>query len=353
MAPWRAHATGAAALAVALAVAVPAAAVQQTARDSAGRVITFDVQAPGADVPGYAGILDGLLHGAEISQVVVTIVPETAIATTCGAGAAACYRYSSREGATIFVPSLPPDRVRGSLAHEYGHHVDATRPHLAGARGLDGTPSWWASRGMGGLLAGGSVAWDYSLGWDRSIAEVFAEDYTLANGARATSSIRWLGNPTPAVVDAIRADLVGPAAPAGTPGPGSVAPAPPPAGAGGAAGARRRVVAKGSGRLAAGRRARIDFALTAPRAVWVRVSGASGGRVRAVLRCGRRALGGAAALPGRRAVVRATRVGPGRCRVTLRAVGGASRFRAVVSTGAPGARAAEAPGAGRAREISG
>ncbi len=63
-----------------LAAAAPAGAVLQVTHDSAGRPIHFDVQATGADVAGYTAILDGLLHGQEISDVTVTIVPQSSIA---------------------------------------------------------------------------------------------------------------------------------------------------------------------------------------------------------------------------------------------------------------------------------
>ena len=83
------------AAAMVLAAAAPAGAVPETTHDSAGRPIHFDVQAQGADVAGYTAILDGLLHGDEISDVTVTIVPQPSIATQCGTGAAACYRPCS------------------------------------------------------------------------------------------------------------------------------------------------------------------------------------------------------------------------------------------------------------------
>ncbi len=113
------------AAALMLACAVPAMAVQQVTHDSAGRPITFDVQAQGADVAGYSAVLDGLLHGAEISDVTVTIVPQSSIASECEPGAVACYRWSSRDGAAMFVPSQPPragprlagPRVRPSRRH--------------------------------------------------------------------------------------------------------------------------------------------------------------------------------------------------------------------------------------------
>jgi hypothetical protein len=324
------------ATALTLAGAVPAMAVQQVTHDSAGRPITFDLQAQGADVAGYTAVLDGLQHGAEISDVTVTIVPQSSIATECDSGAVACYRWSSRGRAVMFVPNLPPAQVRGSLAHEYGHHVDATRPHLQGAKGLDGTAGWWQARGMAALLAQGQVAWDYSLGWDHSIAEIFAEDYKLTNILGETSQIRWLGAPSAVVSDAIRADLAGATV---TPVPPAQAPLPPPSATGpapasGAAttGAGARKVIRSSGRLAAGRRSRVRFSVTSVRRVAVNVKGVTGDRVRAVLRCNGKPVAGAAARRGRPATVHAARVAPGACRVTLRAVGASSSYRVTVVT---------------------
>ena len=173
----------------------------------------------------------------------------------CGdAQAVACYRWSSRGDAAMFVPAVPATEVRAALTHEYGHHIDATRPHVTGARGLDGTPSWWRARGMADRLARGEVAWDYSRGWDHAVAEIYAEDYAVTNGA-GTSGIRWLGDPPSAVQDAIRADLAGPVVAPAPPAPAPpTAPAPQPAA--GTSAAPKPLLARRSGRLAAGARAR-------------------------------------------------------------------------------------------------
>ena len=110
----RPRVTGVVALVIAAVAAAPAGAVTQVTHDSAGRAITFDVQATGADVAGYTAILDGLLHGAEISTVVVTIVAESSIATQCRSSqAVACYRWSTRGDAAMFVPAVPATEVRG------------------------------------------------------------------------------------------------------------------------------------------------------------------------------------------------------------------------------------------------
>ncbi|MDH3226487.1 MAG: hypothetical protein OEM67_05285, partial [Thermoleophilia bacterium] len=173
----------AAALTASAALATTAAAAEQVVNDSRGRPITFDVQAAGVDVNGYAAILDRSLHGNEISDVVVRVIPENQIARECGSGALACYQWSNRGGALITVPSMPPAQVTSPLVHEYGHHVDATYAHLDSARGLDGTARWWSARGMAALLSSGQVAFSYGLGWPRSVAEIFAEDYKNLNAS--------------------------------------------------------------------------------------------------------------------------------------------------------------------------
>ncbi len=245
--------------------------------DSAGRAITFDVRATsGADVPGYTAILDGLLHGAEISSVVVTVIPESAVATECGdAQAIACYRWSRR--ATRPCTSRPSPRRRCAAPSPTSMGITLTPPGpTCPAPGvLDGTASWWRARDMAGLLSRGLAAWDYSLGWDHSIAEIYAEDYAVTNGA-GSSGIRWLGDPPSAVQDAIRADLAGAVAPPTLLAP-APAPAPAPQPGAGATAASAPAIARRSGRLQAGARARISFEVTDPERLSVRVSGATAG----------------------------------------------------------------------------
>ena len=67
--------------------------------------------------------------------------------------------------------------IEDTLLHEYGHHLD-TYWRVSGVPELNGTPVWWAARGMAALLAQHQVAFDYSLGWSHGIGEIFAEDYS-------------------------------------------------------------------------------------------------------------------------------------------------------------------------------
>jgi hypothetical protein len=55
-------------------------------------------------------------------------------------------------------------------------------------------------------LRSGQVTWDYELGWQRSIGEIFAEDYVQLH-ARPRYGITWLARPSGSVLTAIRRDI--------------------------------------------------------------------------------------------------------------------------------------------------
>jgi hypothetical protein len=194
---FRGRAVVAALLAVlALAGATGANAAIVISHDDQGRTITFDVRAATVDTEWYASVLRAAAHGNEISNVTITIVPETQIPALCGGEeAAAC--YSKTAPATIFVPAGKSRLLETILLHEYGHHLD-TYWHVTGEPELNGTPAWWAARGMASLLADHQVAFDYSLGWSHSIAEVFAEDYAYIH-THSRYGITWLSPPDAAL----------------------------------------------------------------------------------------------------------------------------------------------------------
>lgn len=337
-----------------LAISPIAAAEIRTFDDGQGRTITLDLQTGGVDAEGYASILRSAIHGGEITTVTTRVVAPQQISSLCGSGAAACYRYSGRRG-TITVPARAPQDVRHALLHEYGHHVDFSidTPQVTG-RGGDGTPGWWDSRGIAALLSQGDVAYDYSLGWSRSIAEIYAEDYVQAHGD-ARFGISWLSAPSGATLDAVRRDVQGvppsppvppdpaPLPPPPTPDPpgpigaepqGTSPPAPP-----GAAESRPKAgkVKRGRTRRSRGRVVtRYAGFVRGGRAVSIRLGARAGRRaaVRAALRradrrsalrvgiiCGRRTLGVRTARRARVALL-GRRLGAGRCRVVLRNTGG-------------------------------
>lgn len=285
-----------------LAFAPPAAADVVERRDAEGRTIRFDVRAATADVDWYADLLRNAGHGDEIAEVTIRIVPQGALDEACGAGAGGC--YSRRRGeALIVVPAGRTLTVAHTVVHEYGHHVDAAHG-VAGVPEPNGTPAWWDARGMGEQLAAGAVSRTYSRGWDRSIAEVFAEDYASLN-LQTAYRISWLAAPDAAVALALRIDVAGiPEAP-------RVAPVGP-------------LVLTRSGVLRPRAQHALPFQLVGPGrriTFTARVAGATrpGIRARMELRCDGRLVASRAL---RRRVASATidlgGVGPARCSVALR-----------------------------------
>jgi hypothetical protein len=190
------------ALVLTLALAGGAGAAIITSSDLQGRQITFDVRATAVDTTWYTDVLRATAHGNEISNVTIRIVPDVQIEALCGNEAAACYTRSGGRP-TIMIPAGKNQFIEGTLIHEYGHHVDASTPN-PGIPELNGIPSWWADRGMAALLANRTVAFDYSKGWDHSIAEIFAEDYAYIHvGTSYRYAITWLTPPD----DKLKADM--------------------------------------------------------------------------------------------------------------------------------------------------
>ena len=198
-------------LALTLAVVAGANAAIITSTDGQGRPITFDVRATAVDINWYADVLRATAHGNEISNVTIRIVPDQQIDGLCGDAAAACYSHD-RPRPTIFVAAGKSQNIEGTLIHEYGHHLDAST-RVPGIPELNGTPAWWNARGMAALLASRQVAFDYSLAWEHSIAEIFAEDYAYIHvGPTYHYAITWMKPPDDALKATMFAELGSPPA---------------------------------------------------------------------------------------------------------------------------------------------
>jgi hypothetical protein len=176
-------------------------------RDAAGRQIRFDVRAPDVDVDWYAGLLRTAAHGPEVESVIVRIVPWDAVGRACGEDAEACYTETPDAGGLIVVPAGKGGYVAHALLHEYGHHLDWSVP-VEGMPEPNGTPLWNAARDIPRRLRAGDVRTNYSRGWERSVGEIFAEDYAQLH-LRTSFDIGWLAKPRASVLDALRADLPG------------------------------------------------------------------------------------------------------------------------------------------------
>src|SRR6186713_296659 len=185
----------------ALAFSGEAMAAEVLSQDNEGRTIHFDVAVDGVDAEWYAALLRAAPHGNEISTVTIDIVSWDVVHSTCGRDASGCYARN-----TITVAAEENDDNAHTVVHEYGHHLDRSTP-VTGVREPNGTPVWWRARGMERLVRVSSVATSYVLGWERSIAEIFAEDYAQLALGDGDYNIGWLPSPDATVLAAVKFDL--------------------------------------------------------------------------------------------------------------------------------------------------
>lgn len=292
-----------------LAFAGQAAAEDVVVDDGEGRSITFDVRAEGVDVEWYAALLRAAPHADEIATVRVALVSRAQLTEECGAEARGCYSRGR-----ITVPAVQTDVNAHTLVHEYGHHVDASRG-VAGQREPNGSSTWWRARGLARLVELRSVYRGYVRGWDRNIAEIFAEDYAQLARPGGPFRIGWLEGPSEAVRAAILHDLgLGP----------EPAPAKPPG--------LKPVSFERRGTLAPRRGATVPFGLLGPSrrvraTVTVAGAAAAGVRARLELRCdGRRISSRTLATRTRVVSIDRPNLGPAeRCTVTVTNTGAAAR----------------------------
>ena len=185
-----------------LALAGRASAAEVLLQDDQGRQIRFDVRVEGADAEWFAAILRAAPHGDEIATIRIDLVSRAELRSSCGDEALGCYSRN-----TMVIPGEQSEETAHTLVHEYGHHIDRSRP-VAGVPEPNGTSEWWRARGMEQLYRQQSVERSYISGWNRSIAEIFAEDYAqLARPNPGDYAITWLGPPSETVLAALRADF--------------------------------------------------------------------------------------------------------------------------------------------------
>ncbi len=133
-----------------------------------------------------ADFLAQLYHGPELGGVSVYIAPLAEIKQVCGSGdAAGCYSPAQR---LIVAPGsdLPNGvSVETILAHEYGHHVAASRDN-APWPALDWGGKRWASyEGVCARQAAGTAfPGDEGIHYLQNPGEAFAESYRLLNFQR-------------------------------------------------------------------------------------------------------------------------------------------------------------------------
>jgi hypothetical protein len=134
----------------------------------------------------WADFMTSLIHGPELSTVAIHMAPLAEVKRTCGLSALACYSDRTH---TIVVPGENPDfetSIEGALAHEYGHHVAASRLNPPFETVDYGTKRWatyeniCAKATAGSLYPGAEDTAHYTL----NPGEAFAESYRVLNEQR-------------------------------------------------------------------------------------------------------------------------------------------------------------------------
>ncbi len=134
----------------------------------------------------WADFLATLLHGPEISTVIVYLAPLREVQLICGRSALACYSPSDRLLVAPAEDVTSDISAESVVMHEYGHHVAASRSDAPWAAIDYGTKRWasylqvCARSQQGQLFPGAEDATNYRF----NPGEAFAETYRLLNERR-------------------------------------------------------------------------------------------------------------------------------------------------------------------------
>src|SRR4051812_16897039 len=164
----------------------------------------------------YVDFLDSLEHGRELSSLKIFVAPPAEVLAECGGqeGTLACYDSGTK---LMVVPGEQTDTGNAGVttsyvvAHEYGHHVAASRSN-APFRAFSFGPKYWSSyervcdRSLKGLLAPGNEAELYFS----NPGEGWAETYAHLRYPDVSWDFNPLMKPDAAAYEAARRDVLAP-----------------------------------------------------------------------------------------------------------------------------------------------
>jgi hypothetical protein len=166
----------------------------------------------------WADFLASLVHGSELSSVIVFLAPESQVGRLCGQDAVACYSPPDK---LLVAPGEDPASdlsAEAVITHEYGHHVAANRSNAPWDALDTGTKRWASSiqvcaKAKKGDLAPGA---EDPVQYEINPGEGFAESYRVLNERKAGHpETPWqivsdALYPTPAALQALELDVTSP-----------------------------------------------------------------------------------------------------------------------------------------------
>jgi hypothetical protein len=131
---------------------------------------------------GWATYLGALVHGTELAQLTLNLIPLSDVQRVCGGQALACY---DPQGENIYASpedQLDSPAAKEIVAHEYGHHVANNRSD-APWQALDyGTKRWSSYENICAKAAAGQASpGDEGTHYFQNSGEAFAESYRVLN----------------------------------------------------------------------------------------------------------------------------------------------------------------------------
>jgi hypothetical protein len=167
-------------------------------------------------VQSYVDFLDSLQHGTELSRLRIYIAPPDEVLAECGGAEGTLACYDSRTQIMV-VPGEEPNTGSSGVtlsyvvAHEYGHHIAASRSNEPFSAFRTG-PKHWSSyelvcdRALKGLLAPGNEAELYGS----NPGEGWAETYAQLKYPDVAWQFNPIMKPDAAAFDAARKDVLTP-----------------------------------------------------------------------------------------------------------------------------------------------
>ena len=141
----------------------------------------------------WATYLGTLVHGPEISKLILDLRPLSEVQDTCGSSALACYDPGSETILASPDDTLDEPPAREIVAHEYGHHIANNRSDSPLLAEDYGTKRWASYENICARSASGELSpGNEGVSYTENPGEAFAESYRVLNLTKeGDTSISW------------------------------------------------------------------------------------------------------------------------------------------------------------------